>query len=362
MERASEVIAQWICNNIPQEQPLAFFIGKETTAETAWRLRACCTTWGIPVPCTFCSISGNCRSSAATTSNGCRTACGCRAWIGWKLPRMRWRSTLCSVRASAAGSRSLFAARSPFVNGLGCRVISIDLPSGMLSEYGNAGREIVYADVTLTLEFPKLALLLSEAGEAAGEIVILPIELDENYKRQARSPYYYADGRYVSELVLPCSRFAHKGTYGHAFAGLRLAGHDGGCRIGDRGRAAFRMRVGDGACSCRRTVRSAYVLPVGAGQRRSDVRVLPVAGRYDEVRRRRDRQRGGEARLVRAGFRGVVVVRDADGDRCRCVEYVGGPSRIGRVDASGMRTDSPFGRIAPLGRNVERRSRPNRKR
>ena len=144
-------------------------------------------------------------------------------------------------------------------------------------------------------------------------------------------------------------------------AGLRLAGHDGGCRIGDRGRAAFRMRVGDGACSCRRTVRSAYVLPVGAGQRRSDVRVLPVAGRYDEVRRRRDRQRGGEARLVRAGFRGVVVVRDADGDRCRCVEYVGGPSRIGRVDASGMRTDSPFGRIAPLGRNVERRSRPNRK-
>ena len=25
MERASEVIAQWICNNIPQEQPLAFF-------------------------------------------------------------------------------------------------------------------------------------------------------------------------------------------------------------------------------------------------------------------------------------------------------------------------------------------------
>lgn len=28
MERASEVIAQWICNNIPQEQPLAFFIGK----------------------------------------------------------------------------------------------------------------------------------------------------------------------------------------------------------------------------------------------------------------------------------------------------------------------------------------------
>lgn len=50
------------------------------------------------------------------------------------------------------------------VNELGCRVISIDLPSGMLSEYGNAGREIVYADVTLTLEFPKLALLLPEAG------------------------------------------------------------------------------------------------------------------------------------------------------------------------------------------------------
>ncbi len=110
------------------------------------------------------------------------------------------------------------------VNELGCRVISIDLPSGMLSEYGNAGREIVYADVTLTLEFPKLALLLPEAGEAAGEIVILPIELDENYKRQARSPYYYADGRYVSELVLPVAVFAHKRNLWARLAGLRLAG------------------------------------------------------------------------------------------------------------------------------------------
>ena len=42
----------------------------------------------------------------------------------------------------------------------------------MFSEFGNAGRTTVRATTTLTLEFPKLALLLPEGGEAAGEVVV----------------------------------------------------------------------------------------------------------------------------------------------------------------------------------------------
>ena len=42
------------------------------------------------------------------------------------------------------------------INASGCRVLSIDVPSGMVNQYRNQpGRMIVNADVTHTLEFPK---------------------------------------------------------------------------------------------------------------------------------------------------------------------------------------------------------------
>ena len=216
MERASEVIAQWICNNIPQEQPLAFFIGKGNNGgdglAVARMLHNVGYSCSVYVLFDKRQLSVECRYNLERLPHGVRVQGMDRVEVAEDAVAI---DALLGTGVRGGLSEPVRGAIA-LVNGLGCRVISIDLPSGMLSEYGNAGREIVYADVTLTLEFPKLALLLSEAGEAAGEIVILPIELDENYKRQARSPYYYADGRYVSELVLPRSRFAHKGTYGHA--------------------------------------------------------------------------------------------------------------------------------------------------
>ena len=224
MERASEVIAQWICNNIPQEQPLAFFIGKGNNGgdglAVARMLHNVGYSCSVYVLFDKRQLSVECRYNLERLPHGVRVQGMDRVEVAEDAVAI---DALLGTGVRGGLSEPVRGAIA-LVNELGCRVISIDLPSGMLSEYGNAGREIVYADVTLTLEFPKLALLLPEAGEAAGEIVILPIELDENYKRQARSPYYYADGRYVSELVLPVAVFAHKRNLWARLAGLRLAG------------------------------------------------------------------------------------------------------------------------------------------
>ena len=51
------------------------------------------------------------------------------------------------------------------INASGCRVLSIDVPSGMVTEYGNLpGRLIVHADVTLTLEFSEIIAVASRSG------------------------------------------------------------------------------------------------------------------------------------------------------------------------------------------------------
>ena len=160
MERASEVIAQWICNNIPQEQPLAFFIGKGNNGgdglAVARMLHNVGYSCSVYVLFDKRQLSVECRYNLERLPHGVRVQGMDRVEVAEDAVAI---DALLGTGVRGGLSEPVRGAIA-LVNGLGCRVISIDLPSGMLSEYGNAGREIVYADVTLTLEFPKLALLL----------------------------------------------------------------------------------------------------------------------------------------------------------------------------------------------------------
>ena len=116
----------------------------------------------------------------------------------------------------------------------GCRmVISIDLPSGMPTEPWrspeqeadmsgeNAARttppaDIVSAGLTLTIEFPKLALMLPETGKYAGRLRTVHIGLDREFIDDCDSPFTAVDREYAASLLEPRGEFDHKGTHGHA--------------------------------------------------------------------------------------------------------------------------------------------------
>ena len=102
-----------------------------------------------------------------------------------------------------------------FINTAGREVVSVDMPSGLMTEFGNGDNLTVMADMTLTLEFPSLSLLLPEGGECGGKVVVIPIGLNEKFMENAPSPYYYVtedDLKYLRELR---PVFSHKGDYGH---------------------------------------------------------------------------------------------------------------------------------------------------
>ncbi len=125
-----------------------------------------------------------------------------------------------------------------WINTLPNRVISIDIPSGMATEWGSAvpgfgdakptgdvsvatqpnaaNHPVVRAETTLTIGFPKLAMLLPETGECAGNVIVIPIGLDENFLAAATTPYYYITQEWVDGLRNPRAKFSHKGDYGHA--------------------------------------------------------------------------------------------------------------------------------------------------
>jgi NAD(P)H-hydrate epimerase len=106
-----------------------------------------------------------------------------------------------------------------WINLLPNLVISIDLPSGMAAGWGSdqagGSRRFIHAGTTLTIEFPKLALLLPETGQYAGNTVVIPIGLDEEFIATADTPYYYITQEWVDGLRRPRAKFSHKGDYGH---------------------------------------------------------------------------------------------------------------------------------------------------
>jgi NAD(P)H-hydrate epimerase len=102
------------------------------------------------------------------------------------------------------------------INASGKRVISLDLPSGMKTGFGNSNSIMVKADVTLAIEFPKLATLLPEAGEFAGELHTVSIGLDRGFMDRAESHYHYLDAKLAGTLTKPRLKFGHKNLYGHA--------------------------------------------------------------------------------------------------------------------------------------------------
>ena len=103
------------------------------------------------------------------------------------------------------------------INDSGQPVVAIDMPSGL---FGEDNREndgaIVRADYTLTFQFPKLSLLFSENECYAGRLEVLDIGLHPRALAEMPSHMYYLTWQAVASRLPRWSRFAHKGTLGHA--------------------------------------------------------------------------------------------------------------------------------------------------
>lgn len=105
-----------------------------------------------------------------------------------------------------------------YLNSLNKKTISIDLPSGLFTNdnHKNTYDTIINADYTLTFEFPKLSLLLPDNEHKSGTIIILPIGLLPEGIAQQSTDVYFTTFEDCRRVYQPKTKFAHKGTNGHA--------------------------------------------------------------------------------------------------------------------------------------------------
>lgn len=119
-----------------------------------------------------------------------------------------------------------FASLVKYINNSPAQVVSIDVPSGLMTEDNsyNVRANIIKADVTLTLQHTKLSFLFAEHQQYIGQVEVLDIQLSEEGIEKMDSQFTFLEKAEVLPMLKPRDAFAHKGTMGHA---LLVAGSYG---------------------------------------------------------------------------------------------------------------------------------------
>lgn len=137
-----------------------------------------------------------------------------------------------------------FASLVKYINQSPARVVSIDMPSGLMTEDNtyNIRANIVRAHLTLTLQQKKLAMLLADNQPYLGQVRILDIRLSEEFIRKTDAPYRITEPEDLLPMLRRRGEFVHKGDMGHALIVAGSYGMAGAAILATR--ACLRAGVG----------------------------------------------------------------------------------------------------------------------
>lgn len=112
-----------------------------------------------------------------------------------------------------------FASLVKYINASQAEVVSIDVPSGLMTEDNsyNVRANIIRATLTLTLQQRKLSFLFGENQQFIGQLRVLDIRLSKEGINKTDAQYTMLEENEVRGMLKPRSPFAHKGTMGQAF-------------------------------------------------------------------------------------------------------------------------------------------------
>jgi hydroxyethylthiazole kinase-like uncharacterized protein yjeF len=145
------------------------------------------------------------------------------------------------IRGPARGAA---AGAIQYINALGDTgpVVSVDVPSGLDSDMGEALGDVVCADVTVTMGMPKKGLVMPDALEFVGNVEVVDIGIPFELTDPIMSDLDLITVDELREVMPRRSRTSHKGTYGHLLIIGGAAGYAGAVILAAR--AAVRSGAG----------------------------------------------------------------------------------------------------------------------
>ena len=131
-----------------------------------------------------------------------------------------------------------------YINESKATIVSIDVPSGLHGDWNpsSINRDIIHADLTLAIQFPRLAFLFKENAELVGEWKVLDIGLSAEAINNSPTDYYLVEKADIRRSIHRRQTFASKADCGSALVVAGCYGMMGAAVLSAKG--ALRSGVG----------------------------------------------------------------------------------------------------------------------
>ncbi len=235
MERAAGVMADAIVARYGKERSVVVFAGPGNNGGDALAVARLLAGRGYGVEAFLFNVKGSLSEDCATNKERLQGVNNVKRFVevtsDFSPPRLGDDVVVVDGLFGSGLKRPLdggFASLVRFINSSAATTISIDIPSGLMTEDNttNVRQNIVQADLTLTLGQRKLAMYMADNTDYLGEVVVLDIGLSRDYMEKFKSPYSLLEECDIRRMVRQRSKFAHKGMMGHV---LLIAGSYGMC-------------------------------------------------------------------------------------------------------------------------------------
>ena len=233
MERAAKTLVQAVTKLYPPSTPVVVFAGPGNNGGDALAMARMLAEKDYQVIAYLFNISSNLSPDCAANKTRLHDCKNVKEFIEvvdeFEPPRLEQGMLIIDGLFGSGLNKPLaggFASLVKYINSSPAQIVSIDVPSGLMTEDNsyNVRANIIRATMTLTLQLPKLAFLFAENQTFIGKLRILDIRLSQEGINKTDTAYTFVEEDQVRKLLLERPAHAHKGQMGNA---LLIAGSYG---------------------------------------------------------------------------------------------------------------------------------------
>ena len=225
MERAARAITHAIAERWPARTPVVVFAGPGNNGGDALAVARMLADKGYQVSVFLFNIhnklSADCNANKKRLNESKKVKSFTEISLNFDPPKLTGDTLVVDGLFGSGLNKPLsggFASLAKYINQSPAKVVSIDIPSGLMCEDNtfNIRANIIRADVTLTLQYKKLAMMFADNQPYIGELQILDIGLSKEYTDNTETQYSTVEEEDIRKLIRPRPDFAHKGNMGNA--------------------------------------------------------------------------------------------------------------------------------------------------
>lgn len=233
MERAAKALTRAICEQWPTDIPVVVFAGPGNNGGDALAVARMMAEMNYVVSAYLFNISGHLSADCAVNRHRLVECKRVKEFIEvieeFDPPVLEENMLVIDGLFGSGLNKPLaggFASLVKYINAAPSTVVSIDIPSGLMTEDNtyNVRANIIRANLTLTLQQPKLAFYFPENQIFLGKVRVLDIRLSREGMEHIDAQYTIIEENEIRPRLLGRDIYAHKGNMGNA---LLIAGSYG---------------------------------------------------------------------------------------------------------------------------------------